>query len=235
MEEQAALQAAIEKTYTIFERYPLHHPVIGCPCCISKADQERLASRPLRLLDAFDLDRFIWKTMSTWGDENDFKHFLPRMLELVTDPHERRGLPAHLILFGKLSYCKAWTEAEWEAVTDYLLAFWHWILADHPGDENDTLEAYDFLDALSYGIDDLTPFLHTWHTIHTPSSLRQLANLVRNHSWGSRLAKHKQLRAWLREDRTREILEEGFYAHMDEDWTEELALAVEVLEWLRAA
>jgi hypothetical protein len=29
------------------------------------------------------------------------------------------------------------------------------------------------------------------------------------------------------------MLEEGFYTYIDEDWAEELVLAVEVLEWLR--
>ena len=66
-----------------------------------------------------------------------------------------------------------------------------------------------------------------------PSSLRQLSEMIRNHSWGCPLAQNKQILAWLREDGTKEMLEEGFYAYMEEDWAEELALAMEVLEWLR--
>jgi hypothetical protein len=35
------------------------------------------------------------------------------------------------------------------------------------------------------------------------------------------------------EESTKEKLEEGFYAYMDEDWAEELSLAVDVLDMWR--
>src|SRR5258708_31368020 len=83
------------------------------------------------------------------------------------------------------------------------------------------------------GIDDVAPFLDAWGGMCMPSSLRQLSAMIRKHCWGYALAQNKQMLAWLREDGTKEMLEEGFYAYMDEGWAEELALAVEVLEWLR--
>ncbi|WP_201388103.1 hypothetical protein [Ktedonobacter sp. SOSP1-85] len=217
--------------YGTFASYPLRHPVIGCPCCVSRADQERIASKVLRQLDGYDLERFTWKAMSTWGDEDDFKHFLPRILELVSDAQERRDLPYLFVIFGKLGYCKEWTEQEREAVTNYLLALWRWILAGHPGREEDSLLASEYLEAMLYGIDDLAPFLNAWRDMCMPSSLRQLAEVISNHAWDSRLAKSSQVQAWLREDATGQMLEEGFYTYIDEDWVEELALAVEVWEW----
>src|SRR5216683_3071765 len=66
MDEQTALHEAIEQLYATFASYPLHHPVIGCTCCVSKADQERIASKALRQLAGYDLERFAWKAMSTW-------------------------------------------------------------------------------------------------------------------------------------------------------------------------
>lgn len=235
MDEQTALHEATENLYAAFASYPLHHPVIGCTCCVSRADQERIACKPLRQLDGYDLERFAWKTMSTWGDENDFKHFLPRLLELISDAQQRGDLPDLFIIFAKLSYCKTWLKREQEAINNYLLALWRWILAGHPGHEEDSLEAYEYLDALvdGKGVDDFTPFLNVWRDIRTPLSLRQLSEMIRYHSWGSRLARNKQIQAWLREDSTREMLEEEFYAHIDEDWSGELALAVEVLDWLQ--
>ena len=162
MDEQAALHEAIEKLYATFASYPLHHPVVGCPCCVSKADQERIASKALRQLDGYDLERFAWKAMSTWGDENDFRHFLPRVLELLSDAQERRNLPDLFIVFGKLSYghCEMWPKQEQEAITNYLLALWRWILAGHPGREEDSLVASAYLEAMLDGIDDFAPFLN---------------------------------------------------------------------------
>jgi hypothetical protein len=235
MDEQTALNEAIEKVYATFASYPLRHPVVGCACCVSGADQERIASKGLRQLDGYDLERFAWKAMSTWGDENDFRHFLPRVLELISDAQERGNLPDLFIIFGKLSYghCEMWPKQEQEAITNYLLTLWRWILIGHPGREEDSLVASAYLGAMLHGIDDFAPFLNAWGDMRMPSSLCQLSEMIRNHSWGCALARNKQILAWLREDGTKEMLEEGFYTYMDEDWAEELALAVEVLEWLR--
>lgn len=196
MNELTSLHEAIERLYTTFASYPLRHPVIGCTCCVSRADQERIASKVLRHLDGYDLERFAWKAMSTWGDENDFKHFLPRILELMSDAKERRDLPDLFVIFGKLGYCKKWTEHERETVTNYLLEFWRWILAGHPGREEDSLTASEYLEAMLYGVDDFAPFLNAWRDMRVPSSLRQLAEMVRYYSWGCRLATHSQVRAW---------------------------------------
>lgn len=234
MDEQIALHEAIEKLYATFASYPLRHPVRGCTCCVSRADQERIASQALRQLDGDDLERFVWKAMSTWGDEDDFRHFLPRVLELMSDAQERSNLPDLFIIFGKLrhGHCERWPKQEQDAITTYVLALWRWILVGHPGREEDTLVASAYLEAMGDGIDDFTPFLNAWRDMRMPSSLRQLSELIRYHSWSGPLAQNKQILAWLREESTKQMLEEGFYASLDEDWAEELALATEVLEWL---
>jgi hypothetical protein len=233
MDEQAALHEAIEKLYTTFAKYPLRHPVQGCPCCVSESDQKRLASKELRPLDGTDLARFAWKAMTTWGDENDFKHFLPRVLELLSDARELKNLPDLYVIFGKLNYCKEWSEQEREAITNYLLTLWRWILASrHPGDKC-YWSASQYLEEIFDWIDDLAPFLNIWRDLHTPSLLRHFSDMIRYHSWESRLIQNKQVWAWMWEESTKEKLEEGFYAYMDEDWAEELSLAVDVLDMWR--
>ena len=179
MDEQAALHEAIERLYATFVSYPLHHPVIGCPGCVSRADQERIASKALRQLNGDDLEQFAWNAIGTWGDENDFRHFLPRLLELISDPQERRHLPDLFVIFDKLSYCKRWPKQEQEAITTFLLTFWRSILAGHPGREEDSLVASAYLEAMLGGIDDFAPYLHAWRDMCMSSSLRQLSELIR--------------------------------------------------------
>ena len=234
MDEQVALHEAIEGLYATFASYPLRHPVVGCPCCVSRADQELIASKVLRQLNGYDLERFVWKAMSTWGDENDFRHFLPRVLELMSDVRERRDLPDLFIIFRKLcsGHWELWPQQEQEAITTYLLAFWRWILAGHPGSEEEYLVASVYLEAMVDDIDDFAPFLNAWRDMRTPPALRQLSELIRDHSWVAPLAQNMHLLAWLREDSTKKMLEEGFYAYMDEEWAEELAQAVEMVAWL---
>jgi hypothetical protein len=59
--------------------------------------------------------------MTTWGDVNHFKHFLPRVFELVWE----LGVDLSTI-FGKLEYAswRTWPVAEQAAVRQFLRAFW---------------------------------------------------------------------------------------------------------------
>lgn len=237
VDEQAALHEAIEKLYATFAKYPLLHPVLGCPHCVFKDDQERIASKELRQLDSSDLEKFAWKAMTTWGGEDDFKHFLPSILELiVSDEREQKYLLNCSVIFGKLNYCKVWSEQEQEAITNYLLAYWRLILVDRPEREGDCWEAGVYLEDVADRLGDITPYLNIWREmLPAPSSLRHLAAMIYNHScpWKSRLIQNEQIWAWLCEDSTKEMLEEGFYAYMDEDWVKELSLAVDMLELWR--
>jgi hypothetical protein len=234
MNDQASCNQALEALYTTFASYPLRHPIVGCPCCVSVADQKRLESHALRQLDSNDLARFSWKAMTTWGDENDFRHFLPRVLELLSDARERRNLPELFVIFGKLRYghYQSWPQQEQGAIIDYLLLLWQRILDSHPGGGEDSLLASDYLEALLAGIDDLAPFLDAWHDRRQPSSLCHLAELILHHAWKDPFAQHTQILTWLRDRRTREMLEEGFYAVMDEVWVDDLGAAADMLAWL---
>jgi hypothetical protein len=97
----AAIANAIEDLYRVFAGCRLDPHVEGCPHCVSDRDHARIHSRPLRSLSGDDLGRYAFKAMTTWGNERDFRHFLPRILELLVsndlDP------PTEVVL-GKLAY-----------------------------------------------------------------------------------------------------------------------------------
>lgn len=108
-----------------FARYPLRGSVAGCPCCVSTADHAELMRGDLR--------RYAFKAMTTWGDEVDFKHFLPVLLaELTPDADAGSGHTVHggacdlQRLAGKLAYAHwhDWPQAEQRAVIACLQAWW---------------------------------------------------------------------------------------------------------------
>jgi len=78
---------------------------------------------------AEDLGLYVFHAMTTVGDVDDFRHFLPRILELALStefPVAREVVP------GKLRYAK-WTEwpaGESQAVRAYLAELWRTTL-DH--------------------------------------------------------------------------------------------------------
>jgi len=105
-DERKRLQETIGNLYTTFAPYVLRHPVEGCSCCILPSDQRRLADYPLHELPAENLREYAFSALTTWGDSDDFRHFLPRIFELAAFE------PGHLldleIVFEKLRYAHWW-------------------------------------------------------------------------------------------------------------------------------
>ena len=117
------LKRAIEDLYSTFDKYLLKSHTDGCPCCVSDSDKERTHSKQLRKLEADDLSRYTFKAMTTWGNVEDFKHYLPRIFELLSTTDFSVDT---FVVLGKLEYGKwrTWNENEQEAVKDFLLAWW---------------------------------------------------------------------------------------------------------------
>lgn len=117
------LKIAIEDLYATFSVYPLRSTMEGCPCCVSDSDKEKIHSKTLRELDEDDLSRYTTKAMTTWGDENDYRHYLPRIFELLSTTG---FIVDTFIVLGKLEYgnWKTWAEKEQVAIRQFLLAWW---------------------------------------------------------------------------------------------------------------
>lgn len=204
--EEQGLAEAIEGLYGAFSAYPLAQAVVGCPCCVSAEDEAQIRGRPLRALTAEDLGRYAFKAMTTWGDGNDFKHFLPRLLELVTDADSIVGEVDVEVLFGKLRYGKwqAWPEQEREAVSRYFTALWRFLLTCSP--EAATLDGY--LCGIGQVEDDLAPYLDVWKNMKTGAALDELVTFVNsqeslhkhrltNAFWFNRQKQMSQVVDWL--------------------------------------
>jgi hypothetical protein len=117
-------QQAVDGLYAAFAAYPLRSVVGGCPCCTSPADNIDLHAAPLRELSTDRLRHYGFTAMFTWGDVEDFKHFLPRLLELTAT--EGFLGPDTESLYGRLAYAKfdTWPEAEQTAVRAFAMAHW---------------------------------------------------------------------------------------------------------------
>jgi hypothetical protein len=85
---------------------------------------QTVSSKPLTELTGEDLHFFVFKVCYTWGDASDYKHFLPRVFELIAQYKE--GEIEAWIALEKLNYCnwKDWKKTEYEAVLNYLNSLW---------------------------------------------------------------------------------------------------------------
>ncbi len=231
------VENALESLYTTFNRYQGTH-LEGCPHCVSFEDSAALRRAPLRRLGG-DLYRYLFKAMTTWGTEDDFKHFVPRLLEVYASSTDA------WLLCDKLAYARwrAWPEAERRAVENYLLAVWRDELVKYgpPLPGNSLLETMLTLD-LDISPYDLRTKLETWRSDPSRESARLLAQFVLDHGmelfwssppngrrptlWQCKYEIADDVQAWLLEPATRERLESSFFTHGDAD----IARAFDLLE-----
>jgi hypothetical protein len=106
-------QALIEALYKVFAKYPIVEKIEGCPHCKLESAEKGLHCRPLRELTWDDLGVYPFKAMTTFGDVNDFKHFLPRILELHIKDCDSERYDFDVFL-SKLKYAgwEKWEENE---------------------------------------------------------------------------------------------------------------------------
>lgn len=73
----------VRRLYEVFSSYHASPQTMGaCSHCVSPAEIKALFAKSLPQLSGADLNRYFVKAMTTWGNEREFKHFLPRLLEL---------------------------------------------------------------------------------------------------------------------------------------------------------
>jgi hypothetical protein len=204
------LAESVEALYASFNRYPLHADTHACPCCHRPEQEWLLHSKPLRQLDASQLQLFAFDAILVWGDITDFKHFLPRIFELMSTldaPTLDMSDPA--IIYGKLGYGDwlNWPQTEVTAVRHYLMSLWQAVLQSDPAH----CDAEDWLCGISQAEEDLSSYLAAWSDGDSTHAARHLAILLTEHAfvqvdarprnfWAQRKEQFDQVRRWLLSD-----------------------------------
>jgi hypothetical protein len=173
-DQSAALAAATEELYRVFSGYRLKPHLDACPHCVDDHDHARIHARPLRELSAEDLARYAGKAMSTWGDVNDFRHFLPRLLELgLTTGSD--WVYVELVL-GKLAYAswRTWPKQEQAAVESFLWLRWNAGLTAAPSEFDTDM----WLRALGGVGVDVLPCIGDWRRSAQPAAFAHLVDFL---------------------------------------------------------
>ncbi len=117
----AELHAAIDGLYDAFAGYARLPPPRYGEAADPVAFGAHLAAKPLRQLGPTDVALFAFKAMTTWGAPDDFRHYLPRIFELLAEDGAGTWIDAQVAV-GKLAYGRwqAWRSAERRAIGRYL-------------------------------------------------------------------------------------------------------------------
>jgi hypothetical protein len=232
------LQNAIEKLYAVFAIYPLKLPVMGCDGCITREDIACLESKPLRKLTKQDMEKYTRKALTTWGDTDDFRHFLPRIFELALSDAEPFPFDIECIS-GKLAYgnWSSWPEGEQHA----LRSLFHTLWVDVINQPDKALGSW--LCAFGPVESDLTFYLDTWFAgLTTETALRNFLTFLDASRYRVRygqlrgafgslhVAQASQIANWLKAPRLRESLEAHFFASdVDSPYAANLAVVIDRL------
>lgn len=123
------LAAAVEAAYGVFARYTLSGVIVHCDCpvCMTAETAQALSTRPLKEISPGLLAEY---TNSAHGCdhgriEHEFKHFLPRYLDLIAqcDPPSALDLAPCLDRLGHAGYRVRWPAAEAEAVDRFFAEY----------------------------------------------------------------------------------------------------------------
>lgn len=238
------LLRSIEELYAVFRRYRLVGPMDADPRFPGVCDERPLGAAPLDQLPPEAFKTYQMKAMTTWGTLRDFKHFLPRMLEIIgtsarSDPF---GELDPFFIFGKLDYASwtSWLADERSAVDSYFNALWSVLLLS-PDEGSWAWPISRWLRDLSSVRGALTPLLHQWEAdladlSRGPTPAFHLARLVEDEGQdflsprSRRGFQHGHLGhvlEWLVSDSIGQRLMDAFFAWHDMPGAEALSEAYE--------
>ena len=129
------LQKSIEGLYHTFAVKQAPASIDRCPHCMNEQEAKDLLRQDLASIPEAELWSYAFDVFYTVGAVEDFRYFLPRILELVSQ-HAETDLDPEMVLC-KLTYADwlNWPAEEQAAIERFLKAAF-WALLNGPADQN---------------------------------------------------------------------------------------------------
>jgi hypothetical protein len=173
------LRSIIEAAYELFAPYTLGTSLAVCKvCCVTDKDEQLLLTTPLRETSRDMLNNgYFCSAHGNSKQENwEMKHFLPRVLELVSEFE----IPCHsteiTFLRLDLDYPDYWEPAERELLDAYALTFFENCLRRYPLPDGNTLTDLVVMFGLAHF--NLSPLLQAWVSAGTETSVVHFVDLL---------------------------------------------------------
>lgn len=244
--EYHRIRLAIERSYAVFAAYRVPRSFAASPLQDGDKMFRPLTGRPLSALSENDLGAYAFSALTTAGNDRDYRHFLPRILDLALRPNSQPGL-SPVVIAGKLDYCgwRAWPSNEIDCIESFFALAWAFALSSPP----DLTEAPDWLAGIARAQMDLDGALKTWEVAKSQWAWLNLARFVLDRPKKFRetgfvcggywsevdQAAVEKVSLWLRSPtRASDLLRVGIESNWPDDASPELlAAAADLLDELR--
>jgi len=171
MQPNPQLQRAIDRCYDAFAAYPEPLELDASPLRDPIQILRDLSSAPLRQLSGESIESYAGFAMTTVGGVEDYKHFLPRILELAVEGSFLGTEPPIIGERLKRGEWLKWPLQEQEAVRDLFVEAWKQGLYQHPDDE----VAEDWLCGIANLDLNVSAALEVWDETPSVNATLQLA------------------------------------------------------------
>jgi len=205
------LDLIIENLYSVFEPYtanPTELRAYSCDCCVNDEEIREITTKPLKELTKDDLGHFSRSAISTFGGISHYKHFLPRILDLMTKSDS--SMLGDFTCYEKLNYgeWETWSRAEQKAIEDYFETFWKTVI-HNPNASTDQIKEALFI-LLFYHFNE-NVFIE-WENSKTPVSSLVIVDNILNGWYCGEIKKYEDvLKNWLYSDPVLQKLETSFF------------------------
>ena len=244
-----ALPEIIDAAYKLFAPYTVGATLEVCKvCCVSDAEEQALLSAPLRTVSGAVLNAGYFYSARTGSEREhqEMKHFLPRLLELVT----QFDFPLHSteITLSRLELDRPiqWPAPERALLQTFAEAFFAQCLGQYPLPGGTSLS--EMLIMFGLGRFDLTRLLAAWAAARSQSSALHTTEFLLQEVHIDRAGHHRlqnafsephinaAVAAWLNKATVPRQLAQQLEHHvlnnaaLDDATRSELSLAYEVLQ-----
>ncbi len=173
------LQNIINRAYEVFSRYQINAPLDVCTdCCLTKSQESELISLSVPTIPYQLLYDYNTAAKTELPDINEFKHFLPRFLEL-TAGFEFLHHSAELVLSRFEYYNKEeWTSEEAQIMHEFGETFFVHCLSTYPLPDLESIDS--ILIMLHKANLNIVSLLENWHTVISKESVLHFSDFFTN-------------------------------------------------------
>ena len=230
------LQDNIEKLYDTFKKYLGNPNMEGTSENLDK-NNKILFSKPLIELTEDDLSYFTGSSMTTWGESNDYKHFLPRIFELTAElktPYEI------WIAFDKLTLAEwtNWAENEQNVIHEFMISLWESILNDNS--EKAEWNFKDYFSAIANFYPNFTNLLNIWNESESKASIKHLSEFIVDEQttlfgrkkisgFHNKKENVNEFIFWILSDKTLNKVQQKYFEFETENFSEKISWAEQII------